>query len=126
MQRLNQADAVLGVVGSGLTEACRQELNASVSLHKHMIVMTYPESAPELQSYFGDNLVVIDPANPDAAEIGIVPGISKNRSQQDAKNALWLEYLVRGPPHPGARLKRQRNASLHRAGPDLTHQTPTY
>jgi hypothetical protein len=71
-QKLNEAEVVLDVVGAGLTEACRQELNAGIALHKNMIVMTYPASAPELQPYFGSNLVVIDPDNPDAAEIGIV------------------------------------------------------
>src|ERR1035441_10747725 len=62
----------LGVVGAGLTEACRLELNAGMALHKHMIVMSYPAFVPQLQPYFGPNLVEINPASPDGAEIGIV------------------------------------------------------
>jgi hypothetical protein len=49
-QKLNRAEVVLGVVGTGLTEACRQELNAGLALHKNMIVMVYPEFA-QLQSF---------------------------------------------------------------------------
>src|ERR1700722_15253483 len=68
-RKLSEAEVVLGVVGAGLTEACRQELNAGIALHKNMIVMTYPASAPELQPYFPSNVVVIDPANPGGAEV---------------------------------------------------------
>jgi hypothetical protein len=87
-QKLNEAEVVLGVVGSGLTEACRQELNAGAALRKSMIVMTYPESAPQLQPHFGPNLVVIDPANADTAEIGIVQHLRTINAQQNAKTAL--------------------------------------
>lgn len=66
-RKRNLSEVVLGVVGTGLTEACRQELNTGLALHKNMIVMSYPEFAPQLQAYFGSNLVVIDPANPDRA-----------------------------------------------------------
>src|SRR6266699_2241325 len=64
-QKLNRAEVVLGIVGTGLTEACRQELNTGLAFHKNMVVMVYPEFAPQLQPYFGSSLVVIDPANPD-------------------------------------------------------------
>jgi len=86
--KLNEADVVLGVVGAGLTEACRQELNAGIAVHKNMIVMTYPASAPELQPYFKSNLVVIDPGNPGEAEVGIVQYLKTIDAQQSAKNAL--------------------------------------
>ncbi len=78
----------MGVVGAGLSEACRQELNTDMVLRKNMIVMSYPASAPELQPYFGSNLVVIDPANPGGAEIGIVQYLKNIDAQQNAKNAL--------------------------------------
>jgi len=66
-QKLDQAEVVLGVVGTGVTEACRQELNTGLKLRKNMIVMAYPEFAPQLQAYFGSNVVEVDPANPDRA-----------------------------------------------------------
>jgi hypothetical protein len=87
-QKLNEADVILGVVGAGLTEACRQELNTGLTLHKNMIVMSYPEFAPQLQPHFGSNLVVIDPSNPDAAETGIVRHLKTVDAQQNAKKAL--------------------------------------
>jgi hypothetical protein len=39
-QMLSEAEVVLGVVGAGLTEACRQELNTGRALNKNMIVMS--------------------------------------------------------------------------------------
>jgi hypothetical protein len=87
-QKLNEAEVVLGVVGAGLTEACWLELNAGVSLGKHMIVMSSPLFATQLQPYFGANLVVIDPANPVNAEIGIVGYLKTIEAQHGAKNAL--------------------------------------
>jgi hypothetical protein len=87
-QKLNQAEVVLGVVGTGLTEACRQELNTGRALHKNMIVMSHPAFAPQLQAYFGPNLVVIDPSSPDRAEFGIVQYLKALDTQQTAKNAL--------------------------------------
>ena len=87
-QKLHDAEVVLGVVGAGLSQACREELNAGMALRKNMVVMSYPASAPELQQYFGSNLVVIDPANPDGAEIGIVQHLRSIDAQQNAKKAL--------------------------------------
>jgi hypothetical protein len=87
-QKLNEAEVVLGVVGTSLTEACRQELNASIDLGKSRIVMAYPEPASKLQQFFGSRLVVIDPANPGEAEIGIVGYLKTIDAQKSAKNAL--------------------------------------
>lgn len=87
-QKLGQADVVLGVVGMGLTEACRQELNTSLALHKNMIVMSHPDFVSQLRPHFGSNLVVIDPQNPDQAEIGIVQYLKSLDAQQSAKMAL--------------------------------------
>jgi hypothetical protein len=86
-QKLSEAEVVLGVVGAGLAEACRQELNTGMTLHKDMIVMSYPAFAQQLQPYFA-NLVVIDPANPGEAEIGIVGHLKAIDAQQSAKKAL--------------------------------------
>ncbi len=87
-QKLDQAEVVLGVVGAGLTEACRQELNMGMALRKNMIVMSDPVFAPQLQPCFGSNLVVIDPTNPDRAEIGIVQHLKAIDAGQNAKKAL--------------------------------------
>jgi hypothetical protein len=87
-QKLNEVDVVLGVVGSGLSEACRRELDTGGSLQKNMIVMTHPEFAPQLQPYFGSNLVIIDPLNPNVTELGIVQHLKTLDGQQSAKKAL--------------------------------------
>src|SRR5207302_2008399 len=82
------AEVILGVVGSGLTEACRQELNRGLALRKNMIVMVYPEFAPQLQSHLGSSLVLVDPASPDEAEHSIVRYLKAHDAQQTAKAAL--------------------------------------
>lgn len=87
-QKLEEAELIWGVVGAGLTEACRQELNTGIALRKTSIVMADPAYAPQLQPYFGPNLVVIDPANPDRAELGIVEHLKAVDAEQDAKKAL--------------------------------------
>ncbi len=87
-QKLNEAELVLGLVGAGLTEACRQELNTGMALRKNMIVMSDPVFAPQLQPSFGSNLVLIDPSNPDQAEIGIVRHLKAIDAGQNAKKAL--------------------------------------
>jgi hypothetical protein len=87
-QKLNESEVVLGVVGGGLTEACRLELNAGMTLGKVMIVMSYPALGFELLPYFGANLVVIDPHNPGEAETGIMRYLTTIHAQQNAKNAL--------------------------------------
>jgi len=87
-QKLRDAEVVLGVVGSGLTEACRQELNAALTLKKNMIVMTSPGLAAQLEPYFGPNIVEIDPANPGGAEMGLMGYLNNIDAQQSAKTAL--------------------------------------
>jgi hypothetical protein len=72
VQKPNEAEVVLGIVGTGPTAACRLELHASIALGKHMIVMSYPAFAPLRRASFGPNLVEIDPDNPAGAEFGIV------------------------------------------------------
>ena len=87
-QKLKEAEIVLGVVGSGLTESCRQELNTGIGLGKTTIVMADPRFAPELQPYFGLYLVVIDPIHPERAELGIVQHLKAMDAEQNAKKAL--------------------------------------
>ena len=86
-QKLSEADVILGVLGAGLSEACRQELNTSQAIPKPTIVMADPLVAPQLQPHFPD-LIVIDPANPDRAEFGIVQHLRSIDGAQKAKKAL--------------------------------------
>lgn len=96
-QKLNEAEVMLGFIGNGLSEACRQELNTGMTLGKNMIVMSYPKFASVLQPYFGQNLVVIDPVAPDRSELGIVQHLGQINGQQSAKRALLaLGTLVLG------------------------------
>src|SRR5580658_6441619 len=82
-QKLSDAEVVLGVVGTGLTQACRQELDHGMTLRKHMIVMSYPAFETQLQPHFGPNLVVINPADPGAAEMGIMQHLKTMDAQQN-------------------------------------------
>jgi hypothetical protein len=86
-QKLKESDVILGVVGAGLSEACRQELNTSQTIQKPTIVMADPLVAPQLQPYFA-NLIVVDPAKPDLAELAIVEHLRTIDGQQNAKKAL--------------------------------------
>ena len=96
-QKLNEAEVVLGVVGAGVSEACRLELNAGLRFHKHMIVMSHPTFAPQLEPFFGPNLVVIDPTQADQAEARIVQYLKTIDGQQKAKKALaFLGTLALG------------------------------
>jgi hypothetical protein len=94
-QNLDASDLVLGVIGSslgvlggGLSEACRQELNAGVAAGKPTIVMADPAVAPQLQPHFGPHLITIDPAHPDRAELAIVEYLKSIDAEQNAKKAL--------------------------------------
>lgn len=87
-QKLNESEVVLGVVGAGLTEAFRQELNTGLALRKNMIIMSDVAFAPQLRPYFGPNLVVIDPLNPEGAETGIVQHLRTLDAQQSTKKTL--------------------------------------
>ena len=85
---MREADVVLGVAGTGLSEACRQELNTGLALPKPTVVIADPLIAPELRPYFGSNLVVVDPEDPDQTELGIVQHLRAVDAQQKARKAL--------------------------------------
>lgn len=87
-RKLKEADVILGVVGSILTDACRQELNTGMMLHKNMLVMAGMAVAEQMQPHFGANVVVIDPINPDRTERGIVQHLKTIDAQKNAKIAL--------------------------------------
>jgi hypothetical protein len=86
--KIRDATVVLGVIGSGFSEACRQELTAALALKKAAIVMADPAFAAPLQPHFGNQLVVIDPSNPGAAELAIVQHLKLIDAQDSAKKAL--------------------------------------
>lgn len=87
-EELSKSDVVLGVIGTELTESCRQELNLGLASRKSMIVLAHPQSAPALEPYFRQNLVLLDPRSPELAEHGIVEYLKAIHEQQTAKNAL--------------------------------------
>jgi hypothetical protein len=92
--KLADADVVLGVLGTGLTETCRQELNLGLTLKKNMIVMASPHLAPGLGSTFGSNLVLINSLDPGASERAIVEHLKGMYTQQNARNALLALGLL--------------------------------
>jgi hypothetical protein len=87
-QKMNEADVILGVVASGLSEACRQELKAALAAPKPTIVIAYPQFAPVLQPAFALNLIIIDPMSPDQAELGIVQHLKRIHAARSASKAL--------------------------------------
>ena len=87
-QKVNESDVVLGVIGPRISEACRQELNTSLALHKPTIAMVDPLVAPQLQPVFSASLVVVDPASPEQAEIAIVQHLKAVDAEQNVKKAL--------------------------------------
>jgi hypothetical protein len=87
-QKLRDADMILGVISTGMSEACRQELNTARTLAKPTVVMADPSLAPALQPYFGPSLVVIDPEHPDATERAIVEQLRAIQTEQQATKAL--------------------------------------
>jgi hypothetical protein len=87
-QKLREADVVLGVLGTGVSEACRQELNIARTIPKATVVLADPLLAQQLEPYFGPNLIVINPTNPEQTELGIVQYLRAIDAGQQAKKAL--------------------------------------
>jgi hypothetical protein len=85
---LREAQVVLGVITSILSESCRQELNTAKSLGKNIVVLAEPAVATQLERFFPGNILVIDPTEPAQAESGIVEFLKKMDLEQDAKTAL--------------------------------------
>ena len=87
-QELNEADVVLGVIGAGLSESCRQELNAGIELAKVTIVIAEPGIASQLTLPTSPSLIVIDPAKPEQAEMSLVRHLKSIKAEQSSKTAL--------------------------------------
>ncbi len=85
-QQLAQCDIVLGVVGTGLTQACSLEMNTAVTLRKSLIVVCNPQFEASLRPAFGANLVVINSENPAQTENAIVSHLTA--LDQSKKTAL--------------------------------------
>ncbi|HYM13422.1 MAG TPA: hypothetical protein VEU62_21970 [Bryobacterales bacterium] len=85
---LHDANVVLGVITTAISEACRQELNTAKTLGKTTIVIAEPAQASRLEPYFPGSVVAIDPADPARAEKGIVWLLKKAEMEQDSKKAL--------------------------------------
>ncbi len=88
LDKLLSSDIILGVVTTGISEVCRQELNTAQSFDKKPIVLADLALAPSLQDHFPGNVVVIDPANPAEAEQQFVQILKQAKIEQAAKTAL--------------------------------------
>jgi hypothetical protein len=84
---LEQSDVIIGVVTTAMSEACRLELSTAKQRNKKTILVAEPRLASWLQPYFPE-LVVIDPADPAAAERAIVEFLRKSKMEENAKKAL--------------------------------------
>lgn len=100
VQKLKDADFVLGIVGYADSAACREELNLARALAKKIVVMTEEAAAPYFRSSFNENLVVINSTNPHQTESEIVEhlkGLDANRQANKALvtlGALALGLLI--------------------------------
>ncbi|MGH9721990.1 MAG: hypothetical protein ACRD8O_17420 [Bryobacteraceae bacterium] len=93
---LRDSDVFLGVVGVGLSEACRQ-LNLSQQLGKATLVFADPTLAAQVRQYFQGNLIAIDPADPAQAEVAMVRNLkSMGLDQESGKALLALSTLAIG------------------------------
>lgn len=105
-RKLQEAEVVLAFVGEGISQACKQELDAGAKLGKSMIVMSYPQFAAHLRPYFERNLVVVNPDKPDESERRIVQYLKDVDVQQNAKTVLLalstlaLGLLLLAPADP--------------------------
>jgi hypothetical protein len=86
--KLIDSDLVLGVVTTGMSDACRQELNTARNNLIKSIILADPTPAFSLQEYFPGNIIVIDPTNPARAEQEIVQVLEQAKVEQAAKTAL--------------------------------------
>ncbi len=85
---LRAADVVLGIVTSAMSESCRQELNTAKTLGRKTIVMAEPSIASQLEPFFPGSILMINPAEPAQAELGIVQFLKKTELEQGAKTAI--------------------------------------
>jgi hypothetical protein len=84
------SDVVLGVITIGISDVCREELEAARAFarKKEVMVLADPAIALQLQVYFPGKVVVIDPANPAQAEQQMVQYLKQTDIEQTARAAL--------------------------------------
>jgi hypothetical protein len=88
-QMLKDTDVILGVIGAaGLVEACREEIDTGIALHKTTLVLCDPLLEPHLRPSFGANLVVLNPADPAQAETRIVQHLKTIHAKQKEQRVL--------------------------------------
>lgn len=87
-QKLIDADVLLGIVDTYISDTCAQELNTGRSLGKPAIIMTGLAAAAQLVPAFGQSVVVIDPINPDKTELSVVQHLKALNAGQQAKKTL--------------------------------------
>jgi hypothetical protein len=85
---LRTSDVVLGIVTSSVSESCRRELNTAKALGRKTIVMAEPTIASQLEPFFPGNVLIINPADPARAELGIVDFLKKTDLEPGARTAL--------------------------------------
>ena len=90
LDTLMESDVVLGVITTGISNTCRQELDAARAFarKKQLIVLADPAVALQLQEHLPGKVVVIDPANPAQAEQLMVQYLKQTEIEQTAKTAL--------------------------------------
>lgn len=74
---LRESDLVVGLIGTEVSEACRQEIGLSNELGKTTVVIVEPASASQLKQHYARNVVIVNPADPARAELGIVNFLKK-------------------------------------------------
>lgn len=86
--KLLDSEVILGVVTTKISDTLRLELESARELLKEAIVIADSSSAPVLKDYSPGRVVVIDPANPEAAEAEIVKLLKQSEIEQTARTAL--------------------------------------
>lgn len=94
-RRIRESDIVLGVVGLGLSDACRHELNVAHAAGKPTIVMANPGHAALFQN-LGWNVVEIDPMHPEQAESAIMQRIKATQADGTKDAFIVLGTLALG------------------------------
>jgi len=105
MATLSESDLVIGLIGTGVSNACRQEISLGNELGKLTVVIAEPALAAQLKHHYAGNVVIVNPADPARAELGIVNFLKKVDISPERKKtvvalgtvALGLVLLTREP-----------------------------
>lgn len=86
--KLIDSDVVFGVVTTGISDACRQELDTAQICSIERIILADPTPAFQLRACFPDNIIMIDPANPAMAEQEIVQVLERTKMEKASRTAM--------------------------------------